>query len=399
MGDFKSGGDVPAPDPKIGEAALKSAQIGEQWLQFSKDQFAVSQTRQAEIDGLTKRLTEQQLGIGDQAIADSNKARERYETKFLPIEDEFIAEASNYGTPERQDAAAAEAGADVQIAAARARGTAAREATAMGIDPNSGRFAAVRQAGETGTALAAAGAANNARTTVRDKGLAMKEAVVNLGKGLPAAATASAAFGINAGNSAAGLNAQANQQFMGTTGIMGQGFQGGMSGYGQQAGILGNQYDMQMRGYEAKQAESAALWGGIGTAAGAILGGASKPWIFSDENLKEDKADIPDGEALQAVKAMPVETWKYQPGIGDGEHHVGTYAQDFAQQTGSGDGHTIDLGDAIGVTMKAVQDLDAKVDKIAAMWGIGPKPANDVARKPRKRATANDNATLEAVEA
>jgi len=394
MGDFKSGGDMPAPDPKIGEAALKSAQLGEQWLSFSKDAFAVSQERQAELDHLTKQLTEQQLGIGKQAIEDANTARDRYNTVFKPIEDSYVAEASNYGSADRQEAAAAEAGADVQSAAALARGTAEREATAMGIDPRSGRFAAVNKAGEVATALATADAKNKARTLTRDKGLALKEGVVNLGKGLPAQATQSASFALGAGNSAQGLNLNANNNYMNTTGIMGQGYAGGMSGYGQQAGILNNLYNSQMRGYEAKQAESASLWGGLGTAAGMILGGAETPWIFSDENLKEDKAEIPEGQALEAVKAMPVEQWKYMPGIGDGEHHVGTYAQDFQEQTGSGDGHTINLQDALGITMKAVQDLDAKVERLA----LGLKPANDRGAG-KRRSAMNDNRQLEAVEA
>lgn len=382
---MKDSGDAPTPDPKIGEAALKSAQLGEQWLQFSKDQFAVSQTRQAEIDALTKKLTEQQLGLGEQAIADANAARDRYNTVFKPIEDQFVSEAANYGSPERQEAAAAEANADVQAAAARARGTATREAAAMGLDPNSGRFAAIRDAGETGTALAAAGAANNARQTVRDKGLAMKEAVVNLGKGLPSQAASSAAFALGSGNSAQGLGLNANNAFMGSTGLMGQGFQGAQSGYGQQAGILNNLYNSQMRGYEAQQAESAALWGGLGTAAGMILGGGTKPWIFSDEELKEGKKVIPDGEALAKVEAMPVEEWRYKAGVADEGEHIGPYAGDFAEQTGLGDGHTIALQDAMGLTMRAVQDLAADVRSIREAVGLGDEPSRPAKKaKPRE---------------
>jgi hypothetical protein len=225
----------------------------------------------------------------------------------------------------------------------------------------------------------------------------MKEAVVNLGKGLPAQSSASSAFALSAGNSAQGLGLNSNANFMNSTGIMGQGFSGAQSGYGQQAGILNNLYGLQMKQYQAQQDQSSALWGGIGTAAGMI---------FSDENLKEDKVPIPEGDALEAVNAMPVEEWKYKDGVSDGGHHVGTYAQDFAEQTGQGDGRTINLQDAIGITMKAVQDLDAKVDRMAtgltpsgpAPAATGLRPANDRPAD-KRRVSANDNSQRMAVEA
>ena len=62
---------------------------------------------------------------------------------------------------------------------------------------------------------------------------------------------------------------------------------------------------------------------------------------------------------------MPVEKWRYKPGRGDGGEHVGPYAQDFAAATGQGDGKSIDMISAIGVTMGAIRDLDKKVDKMA----------------------------------
>ena len=62
---------------------------------------------------------------------------------------------------------------------------------------------------------------------------------------------------------------------------------------------------------------------------------------------------------------MPVDKWRYKPGRGDGGEHVGPYAQDFAAATGQGDGKSIDMISAIGVTMGAIRDLDKKVDKMA----------------------------------
>ncbi|MEW6125024.1 MAG: hypothetical protein AB1698_20660 [Pseudomonadota bacterium] len=70
------------------------------------------------------------------------------------------------------------------------------------------------------------------------------------------------------------------------------------------------------------------------------------------------------------MRGMPVEEWTYKEGAGDGGRHIGTYAQDFRRETGKGDGKSIPVIDAIGVTMGAVKELDAKFEQIAR--GIGP---------------------------
>jgi len=67
--------------------------------------------------------------------------------------------------------------------------------------------------------------------------------------------------------------------------------------------------------------------------------------------------------------------------VADEGHHIGTYAQDFKQATGQGDGHTINLQDAVGLTMKAVQDLDKKVEQMAKPQGLGKQNRPKVKEK------------------
>ncbi|GLQ09257.1 hypothetical protein GCM10007913_11890 [Devosia yakushimensis] len=432
-------GSAPTPSSQIADFANKQAELGASWLNFSKESFAVSTARQAEIDALTKQvaqsqialandnaaytkqitdkqmaMAEEQMALGKQVTAKqleqadyldqiAKEDRERYNTVFKPIEDQFVNEASNYATEERQDAAAAEAMADVQTAASSARGTALRQATAMGINPTSGRYAGIDRAGELGGALATAGAANSARSTVRDKGLALKADVVNLGKGLPtqsaqatamglnassnalSGSTATTGLGLGAGNAAIsnnsnavglGMGAQssaltgllgANNAYLNSTSQMNTGYGGAISGYGGAASTFNNLFNSQLQAYQTKANQSNSTWGGIGQAIGLGAG-----LIFSSEEWKEDKEPIEEGAALDAVNEMPVESWKYKEGVADGGEHVGPYAEDFHQATGQGDGKTIPVQDAIGLTMKAVQDLDVKVNKIAdAIVGLG----------------------------
>lgn len=419
----------------------RQGSAGTDWMNFAKEQWAVSNQRQAEMDALFKQMSAeqlaltkqqfaytqsvtnkqmgmadaqlalaqqiagQQMGIADWQFKAAKEDRDRYLTQFKPIEDQFIKEASDYASPEKLAEVAAEAKADVLSAAAQSKEAAARQAASMGINPTSGRYAGIDRAGELGTALAVAGAQNNARTAARDKGLALKADVANLGRGLAATSAQATALGLNAGNSASsgstaatglGLQAgnaaignmnaatglgidtrnsilgigQTNQSlFNNSTSIVNPGFAGAITGISAQSAGLQNMYNTRM-GLQQNQQQFQqqrqdnnfnGIMGAIGTGLGLFL---------SDENLKEDKEPIPDGEALGQVIDLPVESWRYKEGVADEGSHVGTYAQDFQEVTGKGDGHTIPAQDAVGLTMRAVQDLNTKVDSLARAVGI-----------------------------
>lgn len=367
----KSSNSAPAPDPQIGKAALMQAQTGENWLAFAKDAFTVSEARQKELDALTNKVTEQQLGLATDQAKWSKEDRARYESVYKPIEDEFINEAKNYGTEAKQAEAAAEARADVQTAAATNRAATERANASMGVTPGSGRFAGVQAASDLGVSLAEAGAANTARQGVRDKALALKADVVNLGKGLPAQAAAGAGGSVAASGTALSGNQATNGQALAASTIMNSGFSGAMQGYAGQASTLNQQYGLQLDAWKTKQQMNAAGAQGIGS----FLGGIGGLLFKSDENAKENKETIEDGEALEALKAMPVEAWDYKEGVADEGRHIGTYAQDFTKQTGLGDGQNIAAQDAIGITMKAVQDVDNKLDAVIEAIGLGGSEA------------------------
>ncbi|PZU85223.1 MAG: hypothetical protein DI528_12875 [Shinella sp.] len=380
---MKSSASAPDPDPNIGVAALKQAETGEQWLSFAKDAFAVSQDRQAELDALTKKVTEQQLGLATDQANWARDDRQRYEDVYKPIEDKFIDTATNYATEERQGEAAAEARADVQTAAANARQATERNNAAMGINPNSGRAAGVQATTDMNIALAEAGAANTARQSVRDKGLALQADVVNLGKGLPATAAAGAAGSVSASGTALSGTQASNAQALAAPSIVSQGYQGAMSGYAGMGSTLNQQYGLQLDAWRTQQQLDAQNAGGLGS----FLGGITGLLFKSDENVKHDVEDIPEGAGLDAVRNMPVTEWTYDEGEGDGGRHVGPMAQDFQRETGKGDGRSIAVQDAIGVTMKAVQDLDQKIDALADVVAIG-LGRGDTGRQKKKQPTA-----------
>lgn len=365
---FKKGSSkAPKPDPQIGAAALKEAQLGEEWLKFAREQYGVANERQEEQDKIANEVSKQQLDNSRTAQQWAAEDRSRYKNTFQPLQDDFINTAKNWDSRERQDKLAAEAKADVLNNAAQTRASGARNMAAMGVNPNSGRYAGVDRTADVATSLAAAGAENTSRNTVRNQATAMKADAVNMGNGL--AVNPANSLGMSTSGSAAAMGTVSgnNAQAAGNAQIMGSGYQAAMSGYGNQASILNQQYSNQLSAWQTQQQmksqSSSSLFGGLGNLAGMGL------MAWSSKELKEDKR--PAEGALDALNSMPVEHWKYKEGVADEGEHIGPYAEDFAAATGKGDGTKINLMDSVGLTMKAVQELSGQVEQIAKAAGVG----------------------------
>jgi hypothetical protein len=298
---------APDPDPQIGAAALRSAQLGEEYLRFMQGQAGVTNEWATEDRGRSKSV-------------------------FQPIEDQFIADATSYDSPERKAAAEAEAIADVRQQGAIARASGERRMAAMGVNPASGRWAGEDRRGQTAEALAAAGAGNMAKRRVEEIADAKKANVINLGKGL--AVNPATSMGLSNGAASSGNS-------------------GAMQGYAQQGNLLNTQFNQQMSAWTANNS----IMGGIGTGIGQAVGA-----MMSSEEAKTDKRKVHG--ILDAVKQMRIEKWRYKDGKGDGAEHIGTYAEDFKAKTGLGDGKSINVIDALGVTMGALKELAGKVDAL-----------------------------------
>lgn len=269
------GGSAPSPDPNIGIAALKEAQLSEESLNFAREQFAIANQRQDAQDKLANEVTQNQLEAAKQSQGWATEDRERYKTVFQPMQDEFIDTAKNWDSAERQDKLSAEAKADVMTNAAQQRQATQRAQAGMGVSPTSGRFAGVDRASELGTTLSAAGAQNNARNQVRKEGVSMRADAVNMGNGLAVNPATSLGLGVSSGSAAMGTTSANNAQAAGNNSIMQNGYNTAMNGYSNQASILNQQYGNQLNAWQAKQQASAsssgALMGGIGSIAGMGL--------------------------------------------------------------------------------------------------------------------------------
>lgn len=386
----KKGGSSAASDPMAGYAALmqsqaatKEAQLGNDWLDFSKQQYADSQPRQAALDDLTAKVGQSQLTSMDNSNQWAAEDRARYKSVFQPLQDKFIDKANNWDSADNQAKAAAEAKADVTNSIAAQKGQMERDMASKGIDPTSGAYAGIERAAGVEGALAEAGAQNNARNNLRQQAVQLQGQAINMGNGLPAQASAglSQASGLGAAAETGVTSAAQNQRS--NIGIMNTGYQGASSANTASGSLWGNVYSNRVNLLNQQDAQANAstnsLLGGVGSIVGMFA-----PSIFkSDENAKEDKREVRG--VLDALKEMPVEAWKYKPGEGPGgeqDQHIGTYAQAFQKATGLGDGKSINVIDALGVTMGAVKEL---AEKVEAGQGKGDGDERPARGKPKAK--------------
>lgn len=312
----KSSGSAPKPDKNIGKAALQNSKLGKDYLNFMKGQARIS-NRWASQD------------------------RARYKSVFEPLQDQFIEEAQGYDTPERRNAEAGRSVAAIERQAGLARDARLRDQRRAGVDPRSGRADAADRRDALNVALSKAGADETARRAVEAEGRALRGQAVNLGSG----------FAVNPATSLSLSNSAASS-----------GFNGAMQGNRDYMNGLNTQWQQGMQAHQANQQSQSDLLGGLGSIAGMGM------FMMSSKDAKEDKRPVRG--VLEALEDMPVEKWKYKDGMGDGGEHIGPYAEDFQKATGKGDGKTIPVVDAIGVTMGAVKELSAKVDKLAKSRGV-----------------------------
>ncbi len=133
------------------------------------------------------------------------------------------------------------------------------------------------------------------------------------------------------------------------------GIQGGglaLSGLGDAGGAAANMQKERIASAKTTQTTSNP-WGvvkDIGTGVGAYL---------SSRELKRRHGAVNKRLILDQLIKLPVDVWSYK---GETEPHVGTYAEDFKEKFGIGDGKSISITDAIGVLMASVQELTRQVE-------------------------------------
>ncbi len=354
------GGRAPDPNPGMLASAEAAKEVAAMQKQTATEMLDFYKTQYAEMKPIMTEIMQTDMNIQRANAARADEYADYERETFRPVEKRLVKDAEEYSTEGKREALATQAAADVNTAFTNTRAQEGRSLSRMGVNPNSGRFAALNNQLSLGQAATAAGAMTQTRTDAEQLGFARRMDAAGLGRNL--AGNASTAYGVslNAGEGAR-TNAMAAGNQMGQGyGAAGQAYGGAASSYGQAGNIYGQEFQGRMQGYQAQQQAQGAMWQGIGSAVGVGAGLAMR----SSKDDKTNKAEVKKGSALKGLRKLDVEQWDYKKGVEDEGRHVGAYAEDFKREFGVGNGKNINVVDALGVTMKSIQDLADKVDRI-----------------------------------
>lgn len=372
-GAFSDAPTIPGADPNIGAAAQANAAISKEALDFDKQRYEENKPRQAMIDEYGKKISDAQLSSMDSSTALAKDYADYMKGTFRPVEGAIVDEAMKDTTGEQEQAATdAGAGVDTQFDAQRAN--TARGMASLGINPNSGKWATVNQQSGDMQAAAKADAMNKARLATKNISWAKKMDAAGLGRNLPSNQATSAGLALTAGNSANANIGTGLAAANASTGVMNQGFNTAINGNNSAGNLYLGQYDAQLKGYAAQQQASATSSAGTGQLVGTLGAAymktpAGAAMFASSKKLKTDKQPIEDAEILEEVKTLPVESWKYKEGEGDGGEHIGPYAEDAQKKFGdkvAPDGKAIDVISMMGVNLAATKALAKQVDTLSS---------------------------------
>ena len=196
-------------DRRQNQAAAASAAEGDQaaasdMLAYYRGRDAQSAALQAQANAIAGRVADAQIGLMNQQTRISGEYHDRNKGVFWPLEDTLVEDAQEYDTPERREAKAMSAMADVQSQFGMAQDIQKRDLTRRGVNPNSGNYAAMGNQQSLGLASARSAAGNSARDNVELQGWARRMDAASLGRGLASAQATAAGTAISAGNSAVG---------------------------------------------------------------------------------------------------------------------------------------------------------------------------------------------------
>jgi hypothetical protein len=369
--DMSSKTTVQPSAPTAEETALQGKQL--ELATFQLEELRRQSTLQQEFAADIGPLLEQQA-------ADAQLARERGEALF-PIQEELLQLAlddirrGGAATPEQidliqqaGDAALERAGVDIERF--RTEGlTALREelAPSLGLRPGDtpildrgARVAAeaTRQGGQLAAGIRGAEATARLNLPLAQSQLLQTSA---LGQQNLAQATSQFQDQLRQAAFTNRLNLQSNVGGLGLglatgTSVPFPGFQRGQTTTS--SGGLGS-----ILSSVGTLASGAGAFGGL-FSAGSVFGPAAVV-AGSSRDFKTDKTPIDEDEVLEKVASLPVEAWRYKSELGlTTEPHVGTYAEDFKESFGLGDGKTLNLVDTTGVLMASVKSLSKKVKNL-----------------------------------
>jgi hypothetical protein len=253
---FEGGGkgSAPAPDPRMGQAALKQIELNEKVFADYRDiDRPWMQGIANEALGISRGNAQRSNALSDYQLETMQFNDDRYRNVSIPFEDRLLQDVNRFDSQGFKDNMVASAMGDVQSAFSGAAEQQRRGLARMGVNPNSGRMAALSSQGGFEQAKAMADAANKTRQAAEQVGLSTRMQMFGGMRGLAGLGATNAGLAINsinAGNaSGAGMTGAAGS-FLGANNAALGGFNTGMA-----QGIqgMGNYANLGIRASEVNQ--------------------------------------------------------------------------------------------------------------------------------------------------
>ena len=207
------GGDTtivspPADTKPIADASKESVEsaerIANKQMALSQEQIIMAAKQHAEDVAAAKPILDAQTANMNQMTEQSKDYNDYTKGVFRPIVDSLNADANNFSGAGAEEQFGRQAAADLQSQEANQRAQSERNAMAMGVNPNSAKFASMTRGTEILNAGARAGAVTQGRVQANQMGTNKKLAVAGLVSGMPSVSVAASQASTGAGTSAMG---------------------------------------------------------------------------------------------------------------------------------------------------------------------------------------------------
>lgn len=323
----KKSSDVPAPDPRLVEAQIKSMGIQDSAIQQVMQIAKQQQADNASLIPLQKEALQFGLDTGktayDQSQADRQWLLGRRDA-LTGLQDTMVKDAQSFDPAAEGEKRAAGYQADVSKSYTDIQAANDRTMASMGVMPGSGRFRSPGAAVDLARTMA--GVANQGRADARAEGRGLVDRAATVLAGYPASASGATGQGAAIGQGAVGT---ANAGVGGINATY-----GGMTGAQQAAAGVAGQMGANatsMWGQQANYKLQSDANGNDLSGIGSLLGGAAKVgslFMPSDRRYKQDIERVgthPLGIGVYRFRYMPALRARFGAGW-----HTGVMADEVA---------------------------------------------------------------------
>jgi hypothetical protein len=343
--------------PNTGAASGGAQQGGEFARQQARQQAEWARLLGDELMGAGRDASGRSFAFSDEAMGNSRYFMDRYKNIFAPNEERLAKDVAGYDSPEEMARVRGEAAGNANQAFDTAQASRNIQLTRMGVNPNSGRFAAPGS-DDLNRTIATSDSMNRATAGRRDAAIGLRGNLASFGTGISQLGAQQQQLGLGAVAQGTGVMNAAGTAASGIRTAPANWINAGTGAFGTAGNIITNAYNARENVHHNFN-QDAMGWTSMG--------------MTSSKKAKDRVGRVIESEVVRRIKSMPVDRWRYKKEIvpdqsseGGQREHIGPYAEDFKKRFGVGDGKTINFIDAFGVLFASAKGQAKEIDKLKA---------------------------------